>query len=168
MPRGAGRNLITIAGASASGKSTLATDLTKALQKTGRKTQSIPMDGFHLDKAVLQERGLLSRKGAPETFDAEGLIVLIKRVKAGGEVVYATLDRAPDLSVAGAAVIDADCDVAVFEGNLRSVRRGTVAFSGRALGHLDLVRYARIRVARTMRSALAGSISHTRGRPRPR
>ena len=75
------------------------------------------MDGFHLDNAVLQGRGLLSRKGAPETFDAEGFVELIRRVKAGGEVVYPTFDRTRDLSVAGAAVIDAGCDVAVVEGN---------------------------------------------------
>jgi len=117
MPQGPGRSMIAIAGAPASGKSTLATDLTTALQKAGRKAQLIPMDGFHLDNAVLQERGLLSRKGAPETFDAEGFIVLIQRVKQGGAVVYPTFDRARDVSVAGAAVIDADCDIAVVEGN---------------------------------------------------
>jgi len=117
LPQGAGRNLIAIAGAPASGKSTLATDLTKAVQEAGRRAQVIPMDGFHLDNAILQGRGLLSRKGAPETFDAEGFIGLMRRVKAGGEVVYPTFDRARDLSVAGAAVIDGDCDVAVVEGN---------------------------------------------------
>ena len=117
VPQGAGRSLIAIAGAPASGKSTLATDLTRAVQKAGRKAQLIPMDGFHLDNSVLQVRELLSRKGAPETFDAEGFIVLMNRVKAGGEIVYPTFDRARDLSVAGAAVIDADCDLAVVEGN---------------------------------------------------
>lgn len=117
VPQGAGRTLIAIAGAPASGKSTLAADLTRSVQAAGRKAQLIPMDGFHLDNAVLQGRGLLSRKGAPETFDAEGFIVLMNRVKAGGEVVCPTFDRSRDVSVAGAAVIDADCDLAVVEGN---------------------------------------------------
>ena len=117
LPQGAGRNLIAIAGAPASGKSTLASDLTAALQKAGRQARLIPMDGFHMDNAVLQARGLLKRKGAPETFDADGFIVQMQRVKAGGEVVYPTFDRARDLSVAGAAVLDADCDLAVVEGN---------------------------------------------------
>ena len=39
------------------------------------------------------------------------------RLKAGGEIVCPTFDRARDLSVAGAAVINADCDLAVVEGN---------------------------------------------------
>ncbi|MEP2095833.1 nucleoside/nucleotide kinase family protein [Roseibium sp.] len=117
VPQDAGRSLIAIAGAPASGKSTLATDLTKALRQAGRQTQLIPMDGFHLDNSVLQGRGLLKRKGAPETFDAVGFLVLMQRLKAGGEIVYPTFDRARDLSVAGAAVLDADCDLAVVEGN---------------------------------------------------
>ena len=33
----------------------------------------VPMDGYHLDNAVLVERGLLPRKGAPQTFDVDGL-----------------------------------------------------------------------------------------------
>ena len=77
----------------------------------------IPMDGFHLDNRLLDARGLRHRKGAPETFDAEGFIALMCRVKDGGEVVYPLFDRTRDLAVAGAAAIGADCDLAIIEGN---------------------------------------------------
>ena len=90
LPQDEVRCLIAIAGAPASGKSTLATSLTRKLQGAGRNAQLIPMDGFHLDNSVLHRRELLSRKGAPETFDAEGFIVLMNRVKTGGEIVCPT------------------------------------------------------------------------------
>ena len=117
LPQCSGRILVAIAGAPASGKSTLAAEMTEAVQQAGRNARLIPMDGFHLDNAVLEALGLLSRKGAPETFDVDGFIVLMNRVKAGEEVVYPTFDRVRDLSIAGAAVIDANCDLVVVEGN---------------------------------------------------
>ena len=47
LPQDAVRRLIAIAGAPASGKSTLATDLTQTLKNAGRKAQLVSMDGFH-------------------------------------------------------------------------------------------------------------------------
>lgn len=117
LPAGSGRRLVAIAGAPASGKSTLADTVTEAVNRSGRAARSIPMDGFHLDNRLLDARGLRHRKGAPETFDAEGFIVLMHRLRDGGEVVYPLFDRRLDLAVAGAAVIEADCDVAIVEGN---------------------------------------------------
>ncbi len=117
LPGGGGRRLIAIAGAPVSGKSTLAGQLSEAVTRAGRVAQVIPMDGFHLDNVILDARGLRSRKGAPETFDAQGFIALMHRLKAGGEVVYPTFDRAGDLAVAGAGVVAAECDLAIVEGN---------------------------------------------------
>ena len=42
------------------------------------------MDGYHFDNAVLAERGRLARKGAPETFDVDGLARDLARIRAGG------------------------------------------------------------------------------------
>ncbi len=117
LPAGSGRRLVAVAGAPASGKSTLADAITEAVNRSGRAARALPMDGFHLDNRLLDARGLRERKGAPETFDAEGFIALMRRMKGGGEVVYPLFDRARDLAVAGAAVIEADCDVAIVEGN---------------------------------------------------
>jgi len=117
LPQGAGRHLVAVAGAPASGKSELARALTAAVNRAGRTARTIPMDGFHLDNRILDARGLRHRKGAPETFDAEGFIALVHRLKSGAEVVYPLFDRARDLAVAGAAVIGPDCDLAIIEGN---------------------------------------------------
>ena len=40
------------------------------------------MDGFHLADVELVRRGLLDRKGAPETFDAWGYAALLARLRA--------------------------------------------------------------------------------------
>ncbi len=117
LPKCGGRRLIAVAGAPASGKTVLAATLTEAVNRAGRTTRTIPMDGFHLDNRLLDARGLLSCKGAPETFDAEGFIALVCRLKGGGDVVYPLFDRERDIAIAGAAVIEADCDVAIIEGN---------------------------------------------------
>ncbi len=117
LPADGRRRMVAVAGAPTSGKSWMADALTERVNGAGRRARRIPMDGFHLDNAILDARGLRARKGAPETFDAGGFIALMRRVAAGGEVVYPLFDRARDLAIAGAAVIEADCDVAIVEGN---------------------------------------------------
>ena len=117
LPKDRGRRLIAIAGAPASGKSVLAGVLTEAVNRAGRTARTIPMDGFHLDNRLLDAQGLRAKKGAPETFDAQGFIALVRRLKGGGEVVYPLFDRERDIAIAGAAAIEADCDVAIIEGN---------------------------------------------------
>jgi pantothenate kinase len=47
------------------------------------------MDGFHLANATLDRLGRADRKGAPDTFDAAGYVATLRRIRAGGEVVYA-------------------------------------------------------------------------------
>lgn len=117
MPARAGRRMVAIAGAPASGKSVLAQALATALGETGHSANVVPMDGFHLDNRLLDARGLRARKGAPETFDADGFIALMHRISQGGEVVYPLFDRSRDLAVAGAGVIGAECGIAIVEGN---------------------------------------------------
>ena len=82
-----GRRLVALAGPPATGKSTLAGALCERLSRDGQSAVVVPMDGFHLDNRILEARGLLARKGAPETFDADGFIALIRRLKSGAEVV---------------------------------------------------------------------------------
>lgn len=112
-----GRRLVALAGAPASGKSTLADALAEALDRAGATVQVVPMDGFHLDNRLLKARGLLSRNGAPETFDATGFVHLVTCLKAEQEVVYPLFDRERDIAVAGAGHVGDDCDVVVVEGN---------------------------------------------------
>lgn len=111
------RVLVALAGGPGSGKSTLAAALVRRLREQRIPSEVVPMDGFHLDNAVLDARGLRQRKGAPETFDAQGFLHLVRRLKAGGEVVVPLFDRARDIAVAGAQVVPAACEVVVCEGN---------------------------------------------------
>lgn len=114
LPANEGRRLIAVAGPPASGKSTLAERLA---DKLGPAAVLVPMDGFHLDNSVLQARGLLPRKGAPETFDAAGFVAAMRRIKAGGEVILPTFDRSLEKSIAGAIVVPEEAETVVVEGN---------------------------------------------------
>ncbi|MBB5516615.1 pantothenate kinase [Rubricella aquisinus] len=111
---GTGRVLVAIAGAPGSGKTTLADTLA---QRLGPQAAVLPMDGFHLDNADLIPRGLLERKGAPETFDADGFIALIQRLRTEDDVSYPTFDRSADRTVPNGGHIAADTRIVVIEGN---------------------------------------------------
>jgi pantothenate kinase len=111
------RVLVAIAGAPGSGKSTLAGELARRLRLQKCPAEVVPMDGFHLDNAVLESRGLRQRKGAPESFDADGFLHLIHRLTEAVEVVVPAFDRSRDIAIAGAAVIPASCPVVIVEGN---------------------------------------------------
>lgn len=113
----AGRRLIAVAGAPASGKSTFAQRLAEGLNKAGRAAAVVPMDGFHLDNAILEARGDRPRKGAPHTFDARGFRRLIEDIRAGGNVYFPLFDRSRDLAVAGAGLVQDQTEVVVVEGN---------------------------------------------------
>lgn len=108
------RVLVAVAGAPGSGKSTLAEALVGRLEDA----VLVPMDGFHLDDRVLDARGLRARKGAVETFDAEGFAVLVRRLAVpGSEVVFPIFDRSREIAVAGAGVVVPGHRIVVIEGN---------------------------------------------------
>ncbi len=119
------RMIIAIAGAPASGKSTLAEGVVNALNVSATNTAClVPMDGFHLDNAILEERGLLGRKGAPETFDVSGLIACTERLRGASEDIYVPVfDRQRDLAIASARHVPASCPIIVMEGNYLLLRQ---------------------------------------------
>nr|WP_305853000.1 nucleoside/nucleotide kinase family protein [Georgenia sp. TF02-10] len=116
-----GRALVGIAGAPGAGKSTLAAVLATALAATGTTCTVVGMDGFHLAQAELVRLGRAARKGAPDTFDAEGYVALLRRVRAqrpGDPVVYAPrFDRDLEEPVGSAVPVPADAAVVLTEGN---------------------------------------------------
>jgi pantothenate kinase len=116
---GRGRFVFAIVGAPGAGKSTLSEALLAALEaRAPGRAALVPMDGYHLDNAVLSARGLLARKGAPMTFDVDGLARDLARIRAGGgDVVVPVFDRALDLARAGARVVEAERAVILVEGN---------------------------------------------------
>ena len=111
------RRLIAIAGPPASGKSTFAEHLTDALVAAGDAAALVPMDGFHLDNRILDARGLRPRKGAPETFDADGFLHAVSRLATEEDVIMPSFDRAIDTSIAGSIAVGAGVKTAVIEGN---------------------------------------------------
>jgi pantothenate kinase len=117
------RSLVAIAGPPGAGKSTVSDRILARLADEGRTAAVVPMDGFHLDNALLAARGLLHRKGAPETFDADGFRHLVARIAAGEpEVIYPVFDRSRDIAIAGAGVLKADVEFVLFEGNYLLLR----------------------------------------------
>lgn len=111
------RRLAAVAGPPASGKSTLAEQLVSDLSAAGEAAQLVPMDGFHLDDNLLRERGLLERKGAPNTFDVHGFRALVTRLKTDEPVVYPQFDRAREIAIAGVGYVPPECKTVVVEGN---------------------------------------------------
>ncbi len=111
------RRLIAVAGAPASGKSTIAVQIVDQLCATGHTAQVVPMDGFHLDNTELDKMGLRARKGAPETFDIDGLTGLITRLRDAPDVSYPTFDRAADRAIPAGGTLSPDVETVVIEGN---------------------------------------------------
>ncbi|MCM2476040.1 nucleoside triphosphate hydrolase [Rhizobium sp. CG5] len=107
-----------IAGPPGAGKSTLADALRNELIRRGERAEVLPMDGFHMDNGILEERGLLKRKGAPETFDVRGFVDILKAVKAADEeVLVPVFDRSRELAIASARPVATDTRFVLVEGN---------------------------------------------------
>lgn len=111
---GQGRFLTALAGPPGAGKSTLAAALVEAL---GQGAKAVPMDGFHYDDRVLIARGARDRKGAPDTFDAQGFFHLLRRLRVEDEVAIPLFDRDLEISRAGADIVMPEDRLLVVEGN---------------------------------------------------
>ena len=115
------RIIVALAGAPGSGKSTTAELLQTALQETHNQTaQIIPMDGFHFDDAILAQLDRSQKKGAPDTFDVDGLDMTLSRLATAyltSDVAVPIFDRAMELSRASARLIDRNTRILLVEGN---------------------------------------------------
>jgi pantothenate kinase len=114
------RRIVAIAGAPASGKSTLASQLVRRLNETEPgSTALLPMDGYHYDDEVLVPRGWRPRKGAPHTFDVGGFASALQRLKANTEPTVAVprFDRNIEIARAGAILIEQSVRLIISEGN---------------------------------------------------
>jgi pantothenate kinase len=102
------------------GKSTLAAAVMAAYERdAGAGTAAVVgMDGFHLRQAELVRRGLTDVKGAPETFDADGFVSLLRRLRDPRSVTSVPVfDRSIEEPVADALTIRPEQRLVVVEGN---------------------------------------------------
>ena len=83
--------VIGIAGSVAVGKSTSARILQSLLMRWPEhpRVELITTDGFLYPNSVLEERGLMNRKGFPESYDTKRLLQFVRDVKAGTAEVSA-------------------------------------------------------------------------------
>ncbi len=83
--------VIGIAGSVAVGKSTSARILQALLMRWPEhpRVELITTDGFLYPNAVLEERGLMNRKGFPESYDTKRLLQFVRDVKTGTPEVSA-------------------------------------------------------------------------------
>lgn len=83
--------IIGVAGSVAVGKSTVARLLRELLARweSTPRVELITTDGFLFPNAELERRGLMERKGFPESYDRRALLRFVSRVKAGEPEVTA-------------------------------------------------------------------------------
>lgn len=113
------RFIVALAGPPAAGKSLLSEWLCRELNvhRPGGAVV-VPMDGYHYDNAVLEPQGLVPVKGAPETFDCDGLKHDLERIRrADRTVAVPVFDRPLDLARAGGRLITLEHRLVIVEGN---------------------------------------------------
>jgi type I pantothenate kinase len=110
--------LVGVTGGVAAGKSVTATTLQSLLRDRGDlSVEVVTTDGFLLNNRELEQRGLMPRKGFPESYDHDGLLSFVVAVKSGDEVVEAPLyDHATYDVVADRTHRIARPDVVILEG----------------------------------------------------
>ena len=99
--------VIGVAGSVAVGKSTIARLLRELLARWEHtpRVELVTTDGFLFPNAELERRGLMARKGFPESYDRRALLRFVSEVKAGAPEVRAPFyshlayDIVPDAQV---------------------------------------------------------------------
>ncbi|KKK04736.1 nucleoside/nucleotide kinase family protein [Micromonospora sp. HK10] len=115
------RQLLGIAGAPGAGKSTLAE---RIAAEVGPAARLVPMDGFHLAQSALARLGRAGRKGAPDTFDVNGYVSTLRRLRRLEPTSVWAPEFRRDLEepVAGAIEVPPEVRLVVTEGNYLLLR----------------------------------------------
>lgn len=111
--------VIGVAGSVAVGKSTIARLLRELLARweDTPRVELVTTDGFLFPNAELERRGLMERKGFPESYDRRALLRFVSAVKSGAEEVRApfyshlSYDIVPD-----AQIVVRQPDILIVEG----------------------------------------------------
>lgn len=129
--------IIGIAGSVAAGKSTTARVLQKVLSLAPNKPQVelVTTDGFLYPNSVLEEKGILNRKGFPESYDTRKLIRFLADIKSGKtEVVAPKYSHLEYDILEGETQLISSPDIVIIEGinvlqvNLKKQHRGPKIF----------------------------------------
>lgn len=109
------RIVVGIVGPPAAGKSTIAA---KLVQLLGPSSIAVGTDGFHLPQVTLVKLGRRERMGAPDTFDVDGFVSTLARIRNDGTPVSVPgFDRGVEEPVPGAITITPSFRKIVVEGN---------------------------------------------------
>lgn len=121
------RILIALAGVPGSGKSTAANNISKYVNDTlNVECAVVGLDGFHLYRDQLKKLAnpelAFARRGAPFTFDAEGVVQFIDRLRKSCQspnrgVIYApSFDHKLMDPIANGVTITPDTSIVIIEG----------------------------------------------------
>lgn len=110
--------LIGVAGSVAVGKSTTARLVRELLARSPEhpKVELITTDGFLLPNAELERRGILHRKGFPESYDRRGLLRFVMNVKSGAETVEAPVYSHLSYDITDQVLTITKPDIVIVEG----------------------------------------------------
>lgn len=83
--------VIGVAGSVAVGKSTVSRLLRELLRRWPEtpRVELVTTDGFLHPNAILEKRGLMERKGFPESYDRRAIVEFLEQIKGGADVVQA-------------------------------------------------------------------------------
>jgi type I pantothenate kinase len=111
--------VVGIAGSVAAGKTTLAEALRAELEHRDVTTTVVGTDAFLFPNRVLSERGLIARKGFPESYDGVALLAFVEALRTSPDAVAIPVysHESYDIVTASQVIVrPADVDVVVIEG----------------------------------------------------
>lgn len=125
--------LVGVAGAVAVGKTTVVRAMADALGARGRSVQVLSTDAFLLSNQVLNERGLLMRKGFPESYDHGAIEKALSCLRSGDAATVNVYSHEVYDILAEATQVVAPANVILVE--------GIVALQQPTVRYLDLTVY---------------------------
>ncbi|MDB5473087.1 MAG: type pantothenate kinase [Devosia sp.] len=127
--------IIGVAGSVAVGKSTTARILQALLQRwpSSPKVDLVTTDGFLYPNAVLAERGIMERKGFPESYDRARFVQFLADIKSGqGNVAVPVYSHLVYDVVPGSEIIIDRPDILIVEG-LNILQPGELPRTGKPI-----------------------------------